>query len=288
MTDDVGVPISEYMVRVRRLKFHVAEWGNPYNAPVLLLHGRQTNAIGWQRFAANLADRYRVVAFDQRGHGLSDWPGRYTHRLLVDDVAGVAETTGLVNFALVGHSMGAAIAWTYAARHSDNLTCLVLMDSTPDPPGVNEPYRPSPQTPSGLTSPEEIVAWAASRGWTKGVGRQDLGRWLTRYARWVPGAGYVRGFDEAAYDHAYVSGRMWPSTRTDWRAISRIACPTLVIIGEHGIVGRELGELAARRLRHGAFAAIPTGHLMQMQNLPAALAAIRPFLDAHQPARTDR
>lgn len=273
------------MVRVRRLKFHVVEWGDPHNSPVLLLHGRQTNAISWQRFAASLADRYRVVAFDQRGHGLSDWPGRYTHRLLVGDAAGVAEATGLVNFALVGHSMGAAIAWTYAARHSENLNCLILIDSTPDWPGADDPYPPTPATPSGLEAPEEIVAWATSRGWTKGVGRHDLGRWLTRYARWVPAAGYVRGFDEAAYEHAYVSGRMWPTTRTDWRAISRISCPTLVIIGDHGIVGRELGEFTARRLRYGRFAAIPTGHLMQMQNLPAALAAIRPFLDAHQQAR---
>lgn len=288
MTDDVGVPISEYMVRVRRLKFHVAEWGDPHNSPVLLLHGRQMNAISWQRFAASLAEGYRVVAFDQRGHGLSDWPGRYTHRLLVGDAAGVAEATGLGEFALVGHSMGAAIAWTYAARHSDKLTCLVLIDSTPDPPGVNEPYPASPQTPSGLTSPGEIIAWAASLGWTRGIEPKDLDRWLTRYARWVQGRGYLRGYDEAGYEAAYVSGHMWPSTRTDWRAISRIACPTLVVVGEHGIVGRELGELTARRLRRGTFATTPTGHAMQMQNLPAALAAIRPFLDAHHPARTTR
>jgi len=270
------------MARLGRLTFHVVEWGDARNVPVLLLHGRSGNAISWQRLAARLADRYRVVAFDQRGHGLSDWPRRYTHRLLAEDVEGVAEAAGVGKFALIGHSMGAAIAWTYAARHPESLNCLVLMDATPDPPDENEPYPAGPLTPSGLKAPEEIVAWAATRGWTKGIGRQDLGRWLTRYARLVPGEGYVRGFDEAAYELAYVSGRMWPSTRTDWRAISRITCPTLVVVGENGMVGRELGELTAQNLRHGAFALIPgTGHLVHWQNLPAVLAAVRPFLDAH-------
>lgn len=288
MTDDVGASSHEYMVRVGRLNFHVAEWGDPRNVPVLLLHGRSGNAISWQRLAARLADRYRVVAFDQRGHGLSDWPGRYTHRLLTGDVEGVAEATGLGKFALIGHSMGAPIAWYYAARRPDTLKCLVLIDGSPGPPGEDEPYPPTPPTPSGLKAPEEIVAWVATQGWTKGIGRQDLGRWLTRYARFVPGGGYVRGFDESAYDEAYVSGRMWPSSRTDWRAISRITCPTLVVIAEHGIVGRELGELLARRLRHGEFAFMPgIGHLVHWQNLPATLATVRPFLDAHVPARTD-
>ena len=273
------------MVRVGRLNFHVVEWGDPDNSPVLLLHGRSANAISWQRFAASLAQRYRVVAFDQRGHGMTDWPGNYTHRLLTGDVAGVAEAVGLDRFALIGHSMGAGIAWAYAARHPDNLDCLVLVDASPDPPGEHESFSPFPQTPSGLKWPEGIIAWATTRGWTEGIDPQDLDLWLTRYARPAPGGGYVLGYDEAAYDEAYVSGRMWPSNRTDWRAIAQIACPTLVVVGENGIVGRELGEMLAQRLRHGEFAFIPaTGHLVHWQSLPAALAAVRPFLDAHEPA----
>lgn len=273
------------MVRVRRLNFHIVEWGDPHNFPVLLLHGRSGNALSWQRFAAKLADRYRVVAFDQRGHGLSDWPGRYTHRLLTGDVAEVAEAVGLGKFALIGHSMGAAIAWEYAARHPDNVNCLVLVDASPDPPGEGESYPPGLLAGSGLKWPEGMVAWATTRGWTAGINRQDLDLWLTRYARQAPGGGYVLGYDEAVYDEAYVSGRMWASNRADWRLVSQIVCPTLVVVGEDGIVGRALGELLARRLRHGEFAFIPgTGHLVHWQNLPAALAAVGPFLAAHEPA----
>src|SRR3972149_6135861 len=94
MTDSVGGPSRESMVRVRRLDFHVVGWGDPHNLPVLLLHGRSGNALSWQRLAARLADRYRIVAFDQRGHGLSDWPGRYPPRLLSRAGAGGAAAAG--------------------------------------------------------------------------------------------------------------------------------------------------------------------------------------------------
>lgn len=285
MTVEVGEPSREYMVRVGRLNVHVVEWGDPRSFPVLLLHGRSANAIHWQRLAAALADRYRVVAFDQRGHGLTDWPGRYTHRLLTADVEGVAVAAGLGRFALIGHSLGGGIAWAFAARHPEALSCLVLLDTSPDPPGVIEVNEPTPQRPAGLTAPEEIVAWATALGWTKRIGRRDQGRWLTRYSRFVPGGASVPAYDEPAYEDAYVSGRMWPSNRTDWIAISRIRCPTLVVIGQDGLVGREIGLLLTRRLHDGAFASIPrAGHSVHLENLPGTLAVIRPFLDAHAPA----
>ena len=284
MTVNTAEPSTEYMVRVGQLNFHVVEWGDPRNAHVLLLHGRSANAMDWQRLANRLADHYRVVAFDQRGHGLSDRPGRYTGRLLTGDVEGVVEAIGLRAFALIGHSMGGGIAWSVAARRPDSLRCLVLLEASPDPPGIHEPDGPTPQTPPGLSTPDQIVEWAAAQGWTKRIGRQDLGRWLTRYARPMLD-GYLAAYDESGYERAYVSGQMWPGSRTEWRAISRITCPALVVIGDHGAVGPELGALLARRLPHGALAVIPrAGHAVHLENLPATLAAVRPFLDAHAPA----
>jgi pimeloyl-ACP methyl ester carboxylesterase len=279
VSGNVSEPNREYMVRVRRMRLHVVEWGDPRNVPVLLLHGRSANAIDMQRLGARLAERHRVVAFDQRGHGLSDWPGRYTQRLLVGDVESVVDATGLRRFALIGHSMGGGIAWAYAGRHPDTVRRLVLLDSSPEPPGVHEPDDPAPPIPTGWTTPDEMVAWAASLGWTKRIGRQDVGRWLTRYARPGPNGSLDAAYDASGYDRAYVSGSMWPSNRAEWRTISRVTCPTLVVIGEHGAVGRELGMLLARRLRHGELAVVPrAGHAVHLENLPATLGAVRTFL----------
>ncbi len=92
-------------------------------------------------------------------------------------------------------------------------------------------------------------------------------------------------FDQSAYEHAYASGRMWQSSRTDWRDISRVSCPTLVVAGEEGKggVGTELGQFLTERLPQGSLALIPNaGHLVHWQNLRATLAAVRPFLEARQ------
>jgi pimeloyl-ACP methyl ester carboxylesterase len=281
----VDEPGREFMFRVGGVRFHVIEWGEPRNPPVLLLHGRSANAISWHRLAMGLADRYRVVAFDQRGHGLSDWPGRYTDRLLVADVVSMVEAVGLSHFALVGHSMGGAIAWEYAARNSDKVDYLVLLDASPDPPGEAEADEPDPPFPSGLASPDELVEWAAAQGWTEGIDTGDVNRWLTRHVRWSP-EGWSPGFDQAGYADAYASGRMWQSTRADWRDISRITCPTLVVVGgkEKGGVGQELGRLLVQRLPRGSLAFIPnTGHLVHWHDLPSTLAAVQPFLAGHPP-----
>jgi hypothetical protein len=198
-----------------------------------------------------------VVAFDQRGHGLSDWPGRYSDRLLVADVVRVVEALALGRFALIGHSMGAAIAWEYAARNSDTVRCLILLDASPDPPGEIEAYVAGAPTPPGLASPDDIVEWATAQGWTDGVDGGDLDRWLARHARRSPDGSWVRGFDEAGYEDAYTRGRMWQSNRTDWRNIAQISCSTLVVIGEKGPVGQKLGELVSQRLDHGSLAGHP-------------------------------
>jgi len=274
------------MVRVRGINFHIVEWGDPRDPPLLLLHGRSANAISWHRMAMGLADR-RVVAFDQRGHGLSDWPGRYADRLLVADVASLAAAIGLARFALIGHSMGGAIAWQFSARHPDMVSCLILIDASPDPPGETEEYKPFPPIPTGLASPDGIVEWAAAQGWTDGVERSDLDRWLVRHARWSPGGGWGPGFDEVAFQAAYASGRMWQSNRADWRDIARIACPTLAVVGEkeRGGVGQVLGQVLVERLRDGSLADVPgTGHLVHWQDLPATLGIVRPFLAAHAEA----
>lgn len=90
-------PVREYMIRADCLRFHIVEWGDPRDPTVLLLHGRSANATSWHRFAVGLSDRHRVVAFDQRGHGLSGW---YSDRLLVADVMRVVDAVPIDRFTL--------------------------------------------------------------------------------------------------------------------------------------------------------------------------------------------
>lgn len=139
-------------VRANGLRLAYHEWGEPGAAPVVLLHGLGGSGGDWEGVAAELAaDGHRVYAPDLRGHGNSDWPGDYSVELMRDDVEAFVGALGLGSPAVIGHSMGAAVAYLLAATRPGRVSRLVLEEPPPpDPvdqprevptgPGEDEPY----------------------------------------------------------------------------------------------------------------------------------------------------
>jgi len=112
-------------------RIYIEQWGDPDNPPVVLVHGLGDNgARDWRHLAPELAETFYVTAFDLPGFGRSEkrnalyTPDTYTRVLawLVDEYVDG-------RFALIGHSMGGAIALNYASAHSNDLTRLVLIDA---------------------------------------------------------------------------------------------------------------------------------------------------------------
>jgi pimeloyl-ACP methyl ester carboxylesterase len=87
----------------------VQQWGErgPF---IVAVHGLSSSRRGWARIAEQLADRYRVVAYDQRGHGDNAAGGPMTLQRSVDDLAEVLADLGEPVHALIGHSWGGAVA----------------------------------------------------------------------------------------------------------------------------------------------------------------------------------
>lgn len=84
-------------------------WGD--SGPLIVaVHGLSSSRRGWARIAEHLADRYRVVAYDQRGHGDSAAKGPMTLERSVADLADVVASLGEAVDALMGHSWGGAVA----------------------------------------------------------------------------------------------------------------------------------------------------------------------------------
>lgn len=81
----------------------------------------------WRPFLDRLNGRFRVVRYDQRGNGLSEWDvADFSFERFVEDLEAVVDAAGAGRFALYGTSQGAPIAVAYACRHPDRVSHLVL------------------------------------------------------------------------------------------------------------------------------------------------------------------
>ncbi len=125
-----GAP-SQFVDLGNGLKVHVRDEG-PRDAPVIvLLHGSNDDLHTWDPWAAQLSKSYRVIRFDQIGHGLTgpEPHGDYSPKAFVDAIDQVTSKLGVTKFVLAGNSMGGANALHYALAHGDKLTALVLLDA---------------------------------------------------------------------------------------------------------------------------------------------------------------
>jgi len=129
---------SRYVDLPGGIRMHYRDEGDP-NAPALLLiHGFAASLHTWEPWVERLAtgeDRigdYRIVSLDLPGHGLTRAPAGYQASIenFRDVIATFVQQQGIDDFALAGSSMGGNVAWEYALAHADQVTALILVDSS--------------------------------------------------------------------------------------------------------------------------------------------------------------
>ncbi|WP_369202442.1 alpha/beta fold hydrolase [Streptomyces sp. PU-14G] len=99
--------------------------------PVLLaLHGHFGRGRIFAPLARALAGRYRLLAPDQRGHGHSDRADSYAPEAYADDAAALLDALAIPSAAVLGHSMGGAVAFVLAARAPERVSALLVADMT--------------------------------------------------------------------------------------------------------------------------------------------------------------
>jgi pimeloyl-ACP methyl ester carboxylesterase len=99
------------------LRMHVALAGPEDAPPVVLVHGWPQNWWSWRHVIPALAERFRVIAPDLRGHGWSEAPaGGYEKEQLVTDLLAVLEMLGVERTTWIGHDWGAWTGYIAATR----------------------------------------------------------------------------------------------------------------------------------------------------------------------------
>ncbi|MFI5619542.1 alpha/beta fold hydrolase [Streptomyces sp. NPDC051567] len=260
--------------------------GEPQRPGVLLLHGLMGRAFHWAGTARWLAERHRVVALDQRGHGQSERPatGPYTREAFVLDAEAVVEQLGLGPVTLVGHSMGALTAWQLAARRPDLVEALVICDMR--------------ASALGAASQQEWEEWF--RRWPLPFPTQDAARrWFGeddhRVERPDPGRGafFAEVMHEAPDGWRPLFSRRQMLTAREtwvhdahWEELAQVGCPALVVRGLDGELGRAEAQEMVRVLPAGQYAEIPdAGHYLHYDQPDAWRAALEPFLDGVKAGR---
>ena len=166
---DARGPARSRTVESLGIRLQVHEWGDPEATPILLSHGMFDHGRGFDRLAPLLADRLRVVAFDQRGHGDSEWAESYLWEADVADVVNVYRSLCRPGF-LLGHSKGGGQVVEAALHLGDEVLGVVNLDGFgPPPEGFDHPRH---RDAAARSLPERLAQFldfrrnaAATRTW---------------------------------------------------------------------------------------------------------------------------
>lgn len=126
---------KDFYLQLPRLRIACRSWGSPKKAlPILALHGWLDNVASFDPLAkvlVKLEPRFYIVAVDLPGHGYSEHLNTNYGFIFLDYIASVSEILEALQWkkcVLLGHSMGAAVAFLFSAVMPESVLCSVFLD----------------------------------------------------------------------------------------------------------------------------------------------------------------
>jgi pimeloyl-ACP methyl ester carboxylesterase len=142
-TPDLPKPAVSGMALVNDISMFYAEYGA--GPVVILLHGGLTSSNYWGNQIPVLAQHYRVIVADSRGHGRSTRSARrYSYELMASDVVALMDDLKIPKAAVVGWSDGAIIGLELAIHNPDRLTGVFAFGANYTPEGVKPDVDSNP------------------------------------------------------------------------------------------------------------------------------------------------
>ncbi|MCP8937616.1 alpha/beta fold hydrolase [Alsobacter sp. SYSU M60028] len=219
----------------------------------------------WRHWMEELSRENRLIRYDERGNGLSDWNvADISFEAMVSDLASVVDAAGLERFTLLGVSQSCAVSVAYAIRHPERVAGLILYG------GYVRGWRK--RGDPGEIATREALATLMRAGWGQ---NNPIFRQLFT-ARFIPGASpdQIASFDELQ--------RMTVSPENAWRLqsmfadidvtalLGRVTAPTLVLHGARDQVAPfESGRALATGIPNARFVALDTANHILSGDEPA-------------------
>jgi 3-oxoadipate enol-lactonase len=258
-------------IELNGVSFHCETVTENTDAPwITFSHALANNLTVWDDIVAALKADYRILRYDQRGHGKTQAvPGPYSFPMLMKDVVGIWDQLGIGKSHWVGLSIGGMIGYGLAISSPDRLHSLVACDSRPD-------------------APPDYAAYFQSRiDKTRDVGMggvvdSTIERWFTKESvqKNIPAIDKVRRMILSTNPVGHEGCCKALQTLSFGSRLHEISIPTLVIGGakDKGAPPEILAEAAAKipGARHSVV--LDAGHIVAIENPSAFVTEVKAFL----------
>ena len=259
-------------IQVNGANINVKQSGNPSGLPVVFIHGFPFSHAMWDEQAKMAGERFQVLTYDIRGHGMSDiGDGQYTIEGHVDDLFALLTTLNIEKPVIVGLSMGGYIALRALERDQNRFRAAVLCD-----------------TRSESDSNEAKLKRFGVIGAVKRTGSEAFANDFAK-AVFSPGAesrvpGAVK-LIKSIIGHtpplSIAGNQLALASRTDTTAsLASIKIPVLILVGEHDLTTPvAASEAMHARIPGSRFFVIPNAaHMSNLENPEVFNATLMEFL----------
>ncbi len=247
--------------------------GNPNGTVLLLLHGANSSLQTWEPMGEALAAQFRLVSFDQQGHGLSGPHAQHDYSAQSRVQAGleVLDELGIEKAIWVGNSMGGGVAWRAALLAPERVSGLVLID------------------PAGAQTGEAIKPYIGARIASTWIGQKILPVITPRFlvaqslrqsvadANTMTEPMIDRYWEMVRYPgnrQAMAAAMTQPREAQLWHTINTITQPTLILWGEQdNIIPVSHGRAFAERIAGAQLITYPQAGHLPMEEIPTDVAA---------------
>jgi pimeloyl-ACP methyl ester carboxylesterase len=230
---------------------------------LLLTHGYSSTSEMWQGQIEALSKHHKLVLWDMRGHGRSDYPSdpaAYSEALTVADMAALLDTVGANRAIVGGLSLGGYMSLAFYRAHPERVSALLIIDTGP-----------------GFKKDDARETWNRRAHDTGDRFEREGLAVLTSASR---ERSTVSHRDAAGLAHA-ARGML---TQRDARVIEllpNIKVPSLVVVGADDAPFLAASDYMAAKIPGAKKVVIPAaGHAVNIDQPQAFIAAVLPFLDS--------
>ncbi|MCC8980886.1 alpha/beta fold hydrolase [Bradyrhizobium acaciae] len=230
--------------------------------PLILTHGYSSTSAMWQGQIEALSKRHKLILWDMRGHGQSDYPDNpdaYSEALTVGDIAALLDAAGADQAIVGGLSLGGYMSLAFHRAHPERVRALLIIDTGP-----------------GFKKDD------AREVWNKRA--RDTGDRFDREGLEVLKSASA---ERATVAHRNARGLALAArgmlAQRDARVIESlpgIKVPALVVVGADDTPFLAASDYMAAKIPGAQKAVIPNaGHAVNIDQPQAFIAVVRPFLD---------